>query len=488
MPAPLPQYDPRSLLNSQPVIVTVIDPTSYTVQFQNEMGRGKFGEIANERCYEKIAQCESPCSFCKMPEALQSDAIVSNEVPLPNEQYLLVQWSKTVTADGRIHVIETITDVTERKRAEAALHQAEKIEGLMRLAGGMAHDFNNLLTLINGHAELLEMNLPPDTGHDHVSAIQDAGRRAAKLTKQLLTLSRQRAADQTVVEPNVVIAAMEEQLQQAVGGSVTLRLALAPDADRIFVDRAQLQESLLTLAQHAAETMPDGGTVTIETQRISPDNSTPAGAGSGSSVQILVRDTGHGMDAEAQVHIFEPYVSTKTVGRGLGLAMVQGFAIKSGGSIDVASMPGHGTVFTMTLPQVHEHADTLRAPATVLKGGYQILLVEDEPDVRRLLANILRSKGYDVWEAVDGLDALEQHENDMEACRLVVADVVMPRMDGPTLAQRLRARVPSLKVLFISGYAVADRFHSLMPSHDSYLQKPLSTQTLLTKIQELVAG
>jgi nitrogen-specific signal transduction histidine kinase len=186
MPAPLPQYDPRSLLNSQPVIVTVIDPVSYTVQFQNETGRGKFGEIAHERCYQKIAQCDSPCSFCKMPEALQSDAVVSNEVPLPNEQYLLVQWAKTVTADGRTHVIVTITDVTKRKRAEAALHQAEKIEGLKRLAGGMAHDFNNLLTLINGHAELLEMSLPPNAGRDHVSAIQDAGRRAARLTKQLL--------------------------------------------------------------------------------------------------------------------------------------------------------------------------------------------------------------------------------------------------------------------------------------------------------------
>lgn len=154
-----PQYDPQSLLNSQPVIITVIDPATYQVQFQNQTGLKKFGDITNTPCYEKIAGCTAPCSFCKMPEALQSGEIAHNEVELPDDRFLLVHWSKTVTSSGLVHVIETITDISEKKRIERALQQVQKMEAVGRLAGGIAHDFNNLLTVINGYSQILSEEL-----------------------------------------------------------------------------------------------------------------------------------------------------------------------------------------------------------------------------------------------------------------------------------------------------------------------------------------
>jgi two-component system cell cycle sensor histidine kinase/response regulator CckA len=239
-----------------------------------------------------------------------------------------------------------------------------------------------------------------------------------------------------------------------------------------------LEESLLHLLSHAVEAMPEGGTVTIETQ---------ATEGGRPAVQIKVSDTGRGLDGETLPHIFEPYMGAKTVGEGLGLAMIHGFVTKSGGSIEATSTPGQGTQFTITLPQVPEtaSAQALRNPAET-PVQHPVLVVEDEPAVRKLLAYMLRSHGYEVWEAADGIDAMEQVETMApRSCRLIVTDVLMPRMDGPTLVQRLRERAPFLKVLFLSGYAEVDRFKT-QPHSDVFLQKPLSAHTLLTKVEELL--
>src|SRR5512138_1776517 len=212
-----PRYDAQTLLNTQPVFISIIDPLTHKVQFQNATGLKKFGDIADQPCYEKIFGCQTPCDYCRMPEALTSSFVVSNEVALPGGQYVLVHWSKASTTDGRTHVIETIVDITEHKRTEHALRQSQKLEAVGRLAGGIAHDFNNLLLVVIGHAHRLLEQFATHPARQELEMISQAGLRAAALTKKLLTFSRRHVYEPKEWPVNLAIHEMEDILQRMIG-------------------------------------------------------------------------------------------------------------------------------------------------------------------------------------------------------------------------------------------------------------------------------
>ncbi|MBX3235942.1 MAG: response regulator [Nitrospiraceae bacterium] len=493
-PIPNLQYDVPTLLNSQPVIVSVIDPATHQVQFQNQTGQRHFGDISGSTCYGKIANESSPCRFCRMPEALTQDGVVSQEVALPDNKFVLVHWSKATTTDGRVHVIETITDITEHKRAELSLRQSQKMEALGRLAGGIAHDFNNLLMVVIGHAQRVMQQLAGHPCRQEIELIAQAGSRAAALTKKLLTFSRRDVLEQRELNPNVLIREMEDILRRLIGEQIQTVIVLHPEAGHVLGDPVQIEQILLNLAINARDAMPEGGILTIETGNVELDEayaSAHPGAVPGPYVKIVVEDSGCGIDAETLPHIFEPFFSTKEPGKGtgLGLATVYGIVKQCRGYIDVSSRPNRGTRFSVMLPRVTKQGQEVEAaPAARLQpiSRASILLVEDDEGIRRLMAAILRDQGYEVLAAADGVEALQMLQLRKGGCDLLITDVILPRMKVTVLVEGAKAMVPQLKVMFISGYS-ADMLHSQgLDAKAAYLQKPFLPQALIDKVTELL--
>jgi len=486
----LAQYDPRSLLNSQPVIVTVIDPVTHHVQFQNATAIEKFGDITDMRCHETIAQSPSPCAFCKMPDTVTTGNSTSNEVPLPNGQFLLVQWAKTVTADGRTHVIETITDITERKRMEQALMRAQKMEAVGRLAGGIAHDFNNLLTIINGQCDLLMDEFAYHAAGRQLQAVREAGARAAALTKKLLAFARHEFLEQRLIPINTIIEELLPLLQRFIGEHIEIVPRLDQSAGDVRVDPVQLEQVLMNLALNARDAMPRGGMLILETQSVAilaSSTSAYSGPPSGDYVRVSVKDTGCGMDEETLTHVFEPFFSTKGIGKGtgLGLATVYGLVKQNGGYVEVAIEDGKGSLFTILLPRAAAHTAPAIAPASS-QTTETILIVEDEKGVRDFIGGVLRQSGYTVIEAADGEAALEILRLHTHMCSLIITDVIMPKMNGPALVEHLRTSFPRLKVLYISGYTGDTIKQNGLHTREPFLQKPFAPKALTSKIAELL--
>lgn len=493
------EYDPKSLLDSQAVVVSVIDPVTYKVQFQNEAGLKMFGDISDQMCYEKIAGCSAPCSFCKMPEAVEAGTISWSEVQTPSNRWLLVQWSKVQTSEGVSHVIESITDITDRKRAEEDVRQVHKMEAIGRLAGGIAHDFNNLLTVIRGHCEELLSRLPVGGAErQHVEEVRQAEERAAMLTRKLLAFTRRQQLHPEVVQLNTVLTEMESLLARLIGEHIQIITHLDPALEHILVDPVQVEQIIMNLIINARDAMAQGGTITVETKNVELDEEFARehrGATPGEYVHLRVRDTGCGMDSDTLAHVFEPFFTTKEPGKGtgLGLATVYGFLKQSGGYIDVASEPGRGSTFTVYLPRIkHEMAEaagrTGKAPSQSDKGHETILLVEDDPHLRMLLASVLRGRGYTVLVAADGADALALCKAGGGCADLVVTDVIMPRMNGPQLIQKLKALVPTVRVLYMSGYTGDTVPEDLAETEASYLQKPFGPHELAKKVRSILDG
>lgn len=484
-----PSYDPQALLDAQPVIIAVIDPDTYRVQFQNETGLQKFGDISGEVCHEKIAGCPIPCSFCKMPEAVSTGLITINEVALPNDQHLLVQWSKAVTADGRTHVIETITDVTKQKRMEEAARQAEKMDALGRLAGGIAHDFNNLLTIINGHSEHLLRQVDENDSRSNIREIQEAVERAARLTQHLVAFSHHQVLQPTIQDLNALVTDMEPVLRELLDARIELSIALEADAGQIVTDRQQLEQVILNLVANAKDAMPQGGRLRIATTHgaILDAMAFQHNARPGTYVQLAVSDNGVGIDEETQAHLFEPFFKRKGlhIGSGLGLAKVYGIIRQSGGFIELRSELNRGSTFTIFLPRCEtippaEAADRRQEP---LRGPTTILVVEDDADVRLVVGDMLRAQGYQVSEACDGVHALQIIKNARDPVHMVLTDIMMPRMTGPELVRRLETLCTPVKVLYMSGYT-DEILEPAMGQRLGFIQKPFTSKVLLKKVCE----
>jgi two-component system cell cycle sensor histidine kinase/response regulator CckA len=484
-----PSYDPQSLLNAQPVMVAVIDPASYTIQFQNETGLQRLGDLSGQTCYEAIARCPAPCAFCKMPEALSTGEVTVNEVCLPNKQHLLVQWSKAATHDGRTHIIETITDVTEHKRLEEAVQKAEKMEALSRLAGGMAHDINNLLTVILCASEhVAHVMKRSKSAVAPVRQIQGAVDRAAELTRRLVAFSHHQMVQPCQLDLNVVLNELDPRIRSLAGDAITLQTALDAKPAPVLVDRQQIEHIITVLVSNARDAMPHGGSLILSTsvEAVTEHTAREQAVKPGLYVHLTVRDTGCGIAPEIQAHLFEPFFirKGKETGRGLGLASVYGMVRQNGGFIIVASECHAGAQFTVALPRsevVQSWVPPFSTPVSA--RGETILLVEDDEDVRMAVSDMLKIAGYRVEEASDGVEALQRLQAMASPPSLVLTDVMMPRMTGPQLARQMYALMPAVPILYMSGYT--DRI--LEPVGDralAFIRKPFTSKELTRKVSE----
>jgi PAS domain S-box-containing protein len=422
-----------------------------------------------------------------------------------------VRWKRkdgntiTVRISGRAvaggdepsNVLEAIAeDITERRVLEDQFRQSQKMEAVGRLAGGIAHDFNNLLMVISGYTEVLLYHLSPGHPlHAKAEAIQQASDRATTLTRQLLAFSRKQLLELKVIDVNAIVADMERLLRPLIGEDIELTTSLAPNIGCTRADAGQLEQVIMNLVVNAKDAMPSGGKICIRTASVTLDDSyRPENTfiKNGPYVMISVSDSGQGMDRETQARIFEPFFTTKekNKGTGLGLSTVYGIIKQSGGYVFVQSELGRGTVFTIYFPRTDEPSEAHGATPIshqAIGGSETALLVEDEDSVRQLVRETLESRGYHLLEAANGKDALALAAAYPDPIHLVITDVVMPGLSGHELAQQLLAARPTLKVLYLSGYAQeAFSTPAAAEAQKTFLQKPFTLQSLTRKVREIL--
>jgi two-component system cell cycle sensor histidine kinase/response regulator CckA len=408
-----------------------------------------------------------------------------------------VRWVATrgrvLRTDGRPeHVLGVALDVSNLRQLETRFHQAQKMEAMGRLAGGVAHDFNNLLTAISGYGEFVFNKLEPDDQRRaDVQEILNAAERATSLTRQLLAFSRKQVLSARVINPNVIVAGMEKMLRRIIGSDIEMRVVLDPGTGAVRVDPSQLEQVIMNLAVNARDAMPNGGVLTVETSAVAfdePFHEFGIDLQPGRYAVLAVGDTGFGMTPETKARLFEPFFTTKDEGRGtgLGLATVLGIVQQSGGAIWVQSSPGEGAVFKVYLPWVSAQAEppsSVWSESTSVHGNEIVLLVDDDVHVRALGERALVAHGYRVFAFESGPEALEFVAGSGIQPNVLITDIVMPKMSGPELANRLREIVRSVTVLYITGYT--DRAIEQGGTPD-ILQKPFSPSTLLRTVRDLL--
>lgn len=387
--------------------------------------------------------------------------------------------------------IAIVRDVTEPRELEAQVRQMLKTETIGRLAGGIAHDFNNLLAVILSYASIALRGVPAGTRlRSDLDEIVQAAQRAAGLTRQLLAFSRRQVLSPQVVELGGLIADMNKLLRRLIGEDIELAIAPARDLGRVRADRGQLEQVLMNLVVNARDAMPDGGTVTVETANaeVDAERALRFGVVEGPYVRVSVIDTGIGLSPEIRAHLFEPFFTSKALGKGtgLGLATSHGIVKQAGGFIEVDSTEGHGSRFDVHLPRLAGGDVATREGRETVSGGSEtVLVVEDEPALREVTVRSLRSLGYAVLEATDGKDALRVAARYPNRIDLLLSDVIMPGLGGRKLAEQLCAVRPELRVLYASGYT--DRAflkQTALESTTGFLQKPFSLADLATKVRE----
>jgi PAS domain S-box-containing protein len=397
--------------------------------------------------------------------------------------------------DQSLGIQAILRDLSDRTRADLAraqledqLRQAQKLELVGQLAGGVAHDFNNLLTVILSNSESLIAQAESEAGREPprgIVEIRQAANRAADLTRQLLAFSRRQVLQPRALDLSEVVRRVKRMLERLIGEDIALELDLDPAPAPVTADRTQLEQVIVNLVTNARDAMPDGGTITIATANADGESGVP-------ECELSVSDTGVGMDEATRMRIFEPFFTTKDAshGTGLGLATVLGIVTQSGGQIQVTSTPGQGSRFVVRLQRTQlpvGHTESLHPTAEVHRGSETILYVEDDHLVRHATQRILKGAGYRVLTAKNGDEALGVAEQHPDEISLLVSDVVMPKLRGPELAARLRSKYPALKVLFVSGYpgdALPDG-----PQDDGatfFLQKPFTPATLTAQIRHAI--
>ncbi|MCW8133312.1 MAG: PAS domain S-box protein [Planctomycetota bacterium] len=400
--------------------------------------------------------------------------------------------------DGEIMFIGSMTDLSESKRLEDQLRQAQKLEAFGQLAGGVAHDFNNLMTIVQGYGSMALSKLKPeDPLHARISAIVRAGSRATDLTRQLLAFSRKQTVTPVVLNINKAVEDATKMLKRIIGEDVELTLNLAPDLRHCCMDPIQIEQILMNLLVNARDAMPNGGKACISTDNETVDRSYLARHPQmrpGDYIRLVVSDTGHGMDEKTRVRIFEPFFTTKEIGKGtgLGLATVYGIVKQCNGFIWVYSEPGLGATFKVYLPSVDAPITPREAAefdGKTVAGHETILLVEDDRDIRELARTTLAELGYRVLLAEHGSAALDILRAGQEKVHLVATDMVMPVMNGKDLIGHLRAEFPDLKILLISGFGVHPLMRTeMLPPGIPQLEKPFMPRRFAAKVREILGA
>ena len=399
-------------------------------------------------------------------------------------------------ASGKVECMEAfIRDVTERERLEEQFRQAQKMEAIGRLAGGVAHDFNNILTAILGSCDLVfSVGTQDPMVIEELTEIRRAAERASVLTRQLLAFSRLHVVARQALDLNVVVRELGGMMRRLIGEDIILELALPDTIGAVNADPGEVEQVLMNLVVNARDAMPQGGRLTIETADTIVDEvyaESHPGLTPGPYVRLAVTDTGTGMSDAVRAHIFEPFFTTKEAGKGtgLGLATVYGIVQRSSGHIGVYSEEGHGTTFKIYFPRTGDPIAPRAAGQAmpVANGTERVLVVEDEEAVRKITRRVLQGRGYEVLEAASGEEAIRISESTADPIDLLVTDVVMPRLNGPELATRLLVSRPGLKVLYLSGYADDAVFrHGILDSSAKFLQKPFSADALARTVRSVL--
>ena len=392
--------------------------------------------------------------------------------------------------------LQLFADITERIRLEDQFRQAQKMEAIGRLAGGVAHDFNNILTVIGGFCNVaLEGVQPDDPVVGDLVEIRKASDRAASLTRQLLAFSRRQILSPKVLELNTLIHDMEKMVGRILGEDVELILALSEQLGPIEADPGQIEQVLLNLAVNARDAMPNGGRLIIETKETTLDSpllGLQLDAKQGNYIVLAVSDTGIGMDENTKSHIFEPFFTTKSEGKGtgLGLATIYGIVKQSRGNIAVYSEPGQGTVFKLYFPRYEKGGAATKSQPIKPKlvgGSETVLLAEDEETLRGLAERVLTKSGYRVLTARDGAEAIKLLETHAGPIHMLVTDVVMPKAGGRQVAEQTIRRFPDAKVLYMSGYTDdAIVLNGVLDAEVEFLQKPFSPDALVAKVRQVL--
>ncbi|MDP8237636.1 MAG: PAS domain S-box protein [Candidatus Hatepunaea meridiana] len=492
------------IIQSIPDYMSIIDE-DYNIVWANEVVMDSFGvDVTEKKCYEVYHRIDKPCKHCIIQEVFADGKVHSHEAKtVDKDGDTIYQLSLASVAsrypDGRPKTaIEISRDITEQKSLEDQFRQAQKMESVGRLAGGVAHDFNNLLTVISGYADLSLRSLNKrDPLYDKITTIQDSALSAADLTRQLLAFSRKQTLEPKVLDLNQIISTLDKMLRRLIGEDIDFITIPAKELWQVNADPGQIEQVIVNLVVNARDAMSKGGKLTAETLNVTLDDEYARDhieVIPGEYVMIEISDTGCGMSKEVMKQIYEPFFTTKEVGKGtgLGLSTVFGIVKQSGGYIYVYSEDGIGTTFKFYLPRVEAKADKIdRKPKIdeIPRGSETILVVEDQEAVREYTRYILEMQRYTVLEAIDGNDAYNICLKLDKQVDLVLTDVVMPNMSGKELVEKLHELWPDLKVVYMSGYtqnAIADQ--GVLKPGTSFIQKPFHPKEIAVKVRQALDG